>query len=823
MISTGPIAAHRLGELPVGLAALSTAEADARRRRYGTNEIVPDARHGWLELARDTARDPMLWFLIGVAALYVAIGQASEALPLLVAIVPLVGMDAFLHRRTRVSTSGLESRLASRAVVERDGVAADLPAVALVPGDLVHVEAGAPFPADGIILAGDGLKVDESSLTGESFPARKRALLVTDGTLPPDVGEEHWGRAGTHVLTGSATVRVVYTGGETLYGEIARSAMSGAQARTPLQAAIAALVSVLVGGALLLCVVLAVVRLVQGHGVVDAIVSALTLAIAAMPEEFPVVFTFFLGVGVYRLARVQALVRRGVSVENIGRVTCICSDKTGTITEGRLALTHLHPAPGRTDADLLALAACTSAASSTDALDTAIRGAALVHGVVGDDPDVRAAFPFDEERRRGTIVLRRDAGDTTAVTKGSPESILALCPLSADARRTWSDTAERLAADGHKVIGCATRTIDEASWPGGEPDRGFEMAGLLAFEDPVREGVEAAVAACRRAGIRTVIVTGDHPATGSAVAREIGLADGTPRVVIADDVLTVDREITPDALAGVDVIARAVPMQKLALVQALQRGGDIVAVTGDGVNDVPALQAADVGVAMGARATRSARDVAAIVLLDDNFRTIVRAVAEAQQLFRNLQSSFAYLLMVHLPLVITAALIPLAGYPLLYLPIHIVWLELVIHPTALLAFQDPAPAGDPRPPRRGRRLRFFDRRQWLGILGGGALLTVAVTVGFMRSVSERNDVGHGRAMALAMLTFASAAAAARLSRLATMPARVIVLATALSTVLVIESPLGARLALQPLHWDDWMLAALIAVATAIVTPAPRGR
>ena len=335
------IASERLAEIPAGDGGLGAEEASARLRRFGPNDVVPPRGRAWLGLVRDTARDPMIWFLVAIAALYLALGKASEGVPLLIAILPLVGMDAYLHRRTSASTEGLESRLARRATVVRDGADVEIPVAELVPGDLARVVAGSPFPADGIILSGDDLKVDESSLTGEAFPVRKRPVVRIGGAFPAPLPEENWGRAGTHLLTGRASVRVVATGGGTLYGEIARSALAGAHERTPLQAAIAELVSILVVASSILCLMLAAVRLLQGYGPVDAAVSALTLAIAAFPEEFPVVFTFFLGVGVYRLARVQALVRRAVSVENVGRVTCICSDKTGTITEGRLVLAHL--------------------------------------------------------------------------------------------------------------------------------------------------------------------------------------------------------------------------------------------------------------------------------------------------------------------------------------------------------------------------------------------------------------------------------------------------------------------------------------------------
>jgi Ca2+-transporting ATPase len=754
----------------------------------------------------------MLWFLVGTGALYALIGQLAESLTLLASILPLIAMDAVLHRRTQASTQGLRSRLASRALVVRAGATVEIPVEGVVPGDLAVIRAGSPFPADGIVIAGDELQADESALSGEAYPVRKRpfddaeTLDSSDGRTRA-VDTEHWGHAGTRLLTGTATLRVLLTGGETLYGEIVRSARSGTRAPTPLQRAVGSLVRVLLAAAAVLCVILAAVRLRQGFGWVDALVSAVTLAVAALPEEFPVVFVMFLGVGVYRLARRKALVRRSVSVENIGRVTCICSDKTGTITLGELELTHVLPARESTEARLAELSALASRRESGDPLDEAILRACVERSVRVRPAEVVATFPFTEDRRRETAVVRAEGLGLLAATKGAPELVLSLCSLEVRERTHWEERAHALAAEGHKVIACASRDLAEAAWPGGEPDRGLRFEGLLAFEDPVREDVPDAIAQCREAGIRVVMVTGDHRTTATAVAREIGL-DGDEASAVAGDALdALLRAKDPERLARLVLVARALPAQKLALVQALQAAGEIVAVTGDGVNDVPALQVADISIAMGERATRSAREVAAIVLLDDCFTTIVSAIAEGRQLFRNLQLSFRYLLTIHIPLVVTAALIPLAGYPLLYLPIHIVWLELVIHPSALLAFQDlPAP-GRLADTRQRSRQGFFSRREWAGIALVGTLLTALVSFGYDWSLGAAGDVEHGRAMALVVLSVASAGVTAALSGLRTHASRWIVAGTlAFTAALVQIAPLAARLHLRPLHLDEWGIA-----------------
>jgi Ca2+-transporting ATPase len=802
------VAHERKESLPAGTQGLSTPQVESRRGQ-GFNDIVAPARGGWRAVARDTARDPMLWFLLLTAGLFGLLGQLAESLTLLVAIVPLLGMDAYLHRRTSASSAGLASRLASSAKVLRDGQWRSIPSRELVPGDLVEVSPGEYFPADGVLIGGTGLQADESTLTGESLPVAKRALDAA-AALPDSVADEHWGTAGTRLLTGTARLRVVFIGGETRYGEIVRSATEGGHAATPLQKAIGELVAVLIGVAVVMCVVLAAIRLWHGHGWIDALLSALTLAVAVLPEEFPVVYTFFLGVGVFRLARRKALVRRAVAVENIGRVSCIVSDKTGTITAGTLVLAHRAPASGFDEHSVLQVAAFAARPDSGDPLDQALLGAA---GPLA--PATRLAdFPFTEARRRETVMLRREGEAVAAFTKGAPETVLAMCDAPADERAGWLAQVEAYASTGHKVIGCARRSLPATASLDREPEGGFQFVGLLAFEDPVREGVREAVADCMAAGMRVLMVTGDHPATAAAIAREIGLGGARPGVVALapeDDAGEVLRRHD-----GVHVVARATPLQKLDLVQALQDQGERVAVTGDGVNDVPALRLADIGVAMGERGTQSAREVAPVVLLDDNFRTIVAAVAEGRQLFRNLRLAFAYLLLVHLPLVIGAAAIPLMDLPLLFLPVHIVWLELVIHPTAMLAFQDLPAAGPLAPVQRLRRARFFSAGTWSAIVAVGALLSLAVVWSYLHALGADRDVEHARAMALSVLLAASAGITAGLTAMRESAARWLVAATLVSLGALVQIPLLSQLLnLRPLHAADWALVAAVFAASAV--------
>ncbi len=808
----------RVAYLDDSTRGLSTAEAMARRASFGPNDIVAPSLNGWRDVLRDTIRDPMIWFLVGTAILFAALGDYTESAVLAFALLPILGMDAWLHRRTRASTAGLASRMAVQSRVVRDGAQTELATTELVPGDLAIVSASEYLPADGVIVDGAALQVDESALTGESMPLRKRPLGPQDrGALASGVDDACWGAAGTRLLTGELRLRIVNTGASTLYGEISRLAQAGPSDRTPLQRAIGSMVTVLVFAAGILCLGLALTRYAQGHGIVDALLSAVTLAIAALPEEFPVVFAVFLGVGVFRLAQRKALVRRAVVVENIGRVTAICSDKTGTLTEGQLRLEHLLPATGTMERSLLEVAARASRLESNDPMDLCI-----LHRSGSATGTRLATFPFNEQSRREVAVFEAGASGRVAVAKGAPETILAMSREPDVRRAEYLRQAGELAASGHKVIACAQRALPE--WPGGEPDREFDFAGLLAFEDPVRPGAVEAVTELQAAGIRLLMVTGDHPLTAGAIAREVGLRAGKPRVI--DGSMLAERLMRngTDDLHDIDVIARCLPSQKLDIVRSLQRSGEVVAVTGDGVNDVPALQGADIGIAMGERGTRSAREIASIVLLDDNLRTIVGAIAEGRQLLASLQLSFAYLLIIHLPLVLSAALVPLAGFPLLYLPIHIVWLELIIHPTAILVFQQQPAERHLRRVRRNARPRFFSTREWIVIAICGGLLTLLVGAGYAYSLGSDRNVEHARAMVMLILIVASAATTLGLSRFRTSAAWIAAIATLSSAALVLAvTEIGALVNLQPLRGDEWLIATVAGLAAGAATTLFHGR
>lgn len=790
---------------------LDNTTAEENRRRYGTNDIFEKSGNRWLELAKDTFLDPMIWFLFATGMLFLWLGEYTESLVLLLAIIPIGGMDAFLHWRTQVSTQTLSSKLVTYAMVVRHGRECRIPAADLVPGDLMMVQAGDYFPADGIILGAENMQVDESSLTGESVPVLKHALSSLSGDSPsPLIAYEYWGMVGTRVLTGRAVLRVVYTGKETLYGEIVQSVLETHHQKTPLQRALMKLVLTLIFVASGLCLLLAAVRFYQGFGLIDAILSGATLAVAALPDEFPMVFTFFLGVGVYRLAQKHALVRRAVSVENIGRVTTICTDKTGTVTEGRFHIAKACPVDEVSESVLLQYARLAARHESHDPLDMTLLA-------VPRQDDFRAytlvkTFPFTEDRKRETAIYQHN-GTLTAVTKGAPETLLAMSHLDPQILDNWQHQLSDLARAGYKVLGCARAVISAGNLD--EPASDYEWLGLIAFIDPPRKEVYAAIQYCQSHQLHVLMITGDHPETAHTIATEIGLGNGAPNVITAAEAEVILQSRGAVFLRTVHVIARAVPAQKYAIVNALKSLNEVVVVTGDGVNDVPALRAADIGIAMGERGTQSAREAASIVLLDDNFGSIVNAIREGRQLFKNLQLSFKYILMIHIPYVLSATLIPLFGFPLLYYPIQIVWIELFIHPTCMLVFQElPGQASGTDAPSTRGKVSFFTALDWWGIGIVGAYATALVLLAYLFSLKITGDPAAARADAFVAVGLTHIALTIGLSRLRTTISWVVTVASVVMLVGLVQIPVISNyFNMQPPSVFIWVALSTASVVT----------
>jgi Ca2+-transporting ATPase len=752
---------------------LTTTEAEARLKRYGPNDLVPqEARHWWTPIIH-ALTDPMVLLLLAAGLVYVFLQEYRDGIVLLVALLPIVAMDLLLEVRAERTLDRLRSLAAPRALVLRDGREQAIPSRSLVPGDVLLLQEGDVLPADGWLVEAHGLQIDESSLTGESQPIQKSQASGQPGVLSPQSEDAHLaGFAGTTVLSGRGRLELAATGKNTQYGQIGALVAAAGSEATPLQRAITHLFRLLGAAALLFCVAVVGLEMLHGHGWATAILAGVSLGMAAIPEEFPIVFTLFLSLGVWRMARQQALVRRLAGVETLGSTTVICTDKTGTITQGKLALVRLwtpgEPAsvghdisstePTSAQRSLLQSALLTFVPTSRDALDRALAEAAgsleLVH-----PPDAALVheYPFATSERLAAAIWREASGEQARLyAKGAWEGIRELLDPATppEILAAFHLAHDVLTSQGLRVLAVAERALSQPSGHRSRDITGLQPLGLLGLMDPLRPGVRTALQECREAGVRVILLTGDNPQTAATIAHAAGLAGPGERLKAATGA---HLEKASDAelkklLETHHVFARVLPAQKYRIVRALKEGGAVVAMTGDGINDAPALKAADVGVAMGRRGTEVARAAATMVLLDDNFATIVAAVREGRRIFDNLRRAFGYLIAFHLPIVLSALLIPLTNAPLFLLPIHLVWLELIVHPTSALVFEGDAP--DPRlmqrPPRRPDE-PLLSRVAFLRMGLAGILATAAVVLAYLLAYFQGASAPQARALAFTLL------------------------------------------------------------------------
>ena len=750
---------------------LTAAEAASRLAADGPNALPDGAARGWRHILRDTVRDPMFSLLLAAAGLYLVLGDLQESLSLALMVLVVIGLTLYQEGRTERAIRALRDLSSPRARVIRDGQVQTIAGLALVCGDLMLLAEGDRIAADAELLGGGELQVDESLLTGESVPVRKRAGA---GLLQRPGQEESAALyAGTLVVQGQGLARVTATGVRSEMGRIGR-ALQGVQAEeSPLRRQTRTLVRWLAGFGLLLCVVLVLIQGLSRGDWLQALLAGIALAIAMMPEEFTVVLTVLPALGAWRLARQQVLTRRIAAIETLGATSVLCVDKTGTLTLNRMRVAQLH-----VDGADLALDAVERAVLP-EHFHALVEYAILASRVDPYDPMEQAfhalgrqflaetghlhgnwalvhEYALTPELRAMAHVWQGDgAGLHVVAAKGSSEAIVDLCHLDAPRRAAVAAAADAMAARGLRVLAVAQARHAGPPWPAGKHDFDFAFVGLLGLADPLRAEIPQAVRECFDAGIRVVMITGDYPVTAQAIARQAGLA--AQEVLKGDEIDALSDTELQQRLRSASICARIAPTQKLRVVQALQAGGAVVAMTGDGVNDAPALKAAHVGVAMGGRGTDVAREAAAIVLVDDNFASIVRAVRQGRRIFGNLRKAMSYIVAVHVPIAGMALLPLLLGWPIVLFPMHIALLELAIDPACAMVFEnEPADADVMQVPPRDPAAPLFAGStlvqavlQGLGVLG-------AVLAVFVWGAAQL-DEPQARALAFAALVLGNLA------------------------------------------------------------------
>ncbi|GIL06064.1 MAG: ATPase [Betaproteobacteria bacterium] len=722
----------RLGVDPaVGLAP---AEVEARRARHGRNELPAARRRSVAAMLWSQLADFMIAVLAAAAVISGLLGEWADAAAILAIVVLNAALGVAQEWRAERAMAALKTLASPQARVRRAGGVATIAAADLVPGDIVLLEAGMRVPADLRLLEASALRTDEAALTGESVPVDKQLAAAPAHDAP--VGERYnLAHMGTLVTHGRAVGVIVATGLATELGRVATLLAGAERPASPLQQRLARFGRRLAYAVLAICAVIFAVGMARGEAALAMFLTAVSLAVAAIPEALPAVVAIALAVGAYRMSREAALIRRLPAVETLGSVTFICSDKTGTLTANRMRVERIEAASAPAQERLLRAAALNNDAQpgpggafAGDPTEVALLEAAQRGGVHAERWRAKAPrvgeLPFDSERKRMTTV-HRIGHESIAIVKGAPESVLPLCVRQAGATGeepladVWRAEAEALAAAGLRVLAFAEKRVHGD----GELDADLTLLGLIGLLDPPRENAAAAVAECRSAGIAPVMITGDHPATALAIARRVGIAHEPSQVMTGRELATLSDAELAARIEAIRVYARVDPAQKIRIVEALQARGECVAMTGDGVNDAPALKRADIGVAMGLAGTDVAREAAAIVLLDDNFATIVRAVREGRRIYDNVRKFVRYALTGNAGEIWTIFLAPFAGLPLPLAPIHILWVNLVTDGLPGVALSaEPAEPDVMRRPPRPRDESLFARGLWQHVVWVGLLI-----------------------------------------------------------------------------------------------------
>ena len=685
---------------------LTSKEAKQRLEQYGKNELVPEKEENLFLKIIDVLKEPMFLLLLFAAAIYFVLGEPKDGAIMLIFVVFVIGIDVVQEWKTDQTLKALKNMSSPKITVVRDGEPISIDSKELVPGDLMQISEGEKIPADGLIISMNDLCVDESTLTGESHTVWK----TIHDPQNPDTSLWPLDRcfAGTLVTQGSAYITVTSTGTHTEYGKIGNHIAEAPDRPTPLEKQTAKLVKYAAMFGIVLFILVGIITyfnvkdLPFWDRMVSSILAGITLAMAMIPEEFPVILTVFLSMGAWRIAKKHSLIRRLPSVETLGAVSVLCVDKTGTLTKNQMEVQDIFTF----SSDQTSLVETMGLACETEAYDP-MEKAMLSYCSLQASPETPVVqgqliheYPFTSETKRMGHIWRKD-GNTILAAKGSPENMLPLCSLSKKDLEEVQHQQKAMAQKGLRVIAVARAEITDI--PSDLSEVTMEFVGLVGLADPPREAVPAAIETCKKAGVRIIMITGDNGDTALSIAKQIGI-DTSGGFLTGAQIDALSPEELKQRLKNTNIFARVIPEHKMKLVNTLKELGHTVAMTGDGVNDAPALKYSDIGISMGSRGTEVAREASDMILLDDNFETIVETIKDGRRIYDNIRKAVSYVLVIHIPIALTALFAPLLGIAsdaIMLLPLHVVLLELIVDPTCSIVFER-QPADEDimsRPPR----------------------------------------------------------------------------------------------------------------------------
>jgi len=761
-----------INELLATLKGLTDEEVSLRRQAEGYNELPTQKKQTVLAIVLDVLKEPMLLLLLGSGLVYLLLGDGKDALMLLTFVFVVIGITFYQERKTENALDALRNLSSPRALVLRGGRQLRIPGREVVKDDIVFLQEGDRVPADAAVLACVNLSADESLLTGESAAVRKAALDGDGAPARPGGDDLPFVYSGSLIVQGRGLVKVTATGVRSEMGKIGKALESITQEETPLNRETGKIVKDFsIAGAALCALVIIVFGLTRGNWL-NGFLAGLTLGMAMLPEEFPVVLVIFLTIGAWRISKKNVLTRRMQAIETMGAVTTLCTDKTGTLTLNSMRLRKIWSAGrfhdiGDKDApvpehfhNLIEYSVLASQENPFDPIEKELKRAG--DGCLSDTEHIHKNWKIVREYPLSKALLSLshvwrspDSRQFTIGAKGAPEAVADLCHLGAAAREEILAAVGEMSAGGLRVLGVARAVFGDGNLPPEQHDFNFTFCGLIGFLDPVRPSVPASVAEARAAGIRVLMITGDYPGTASFVARQIGL-ENPDSVITGPELAEMPDEVLRERIKTVCVFARVVPEQKLAIVNALKANGEITAMTGDGVNDAPALKAAHIGVAMGLRGTDVAREASAIVLMDDDFSSIVHAIRLGRRIYDNLKKAVAFILSVHVPIAGMSLVPVLFGLPIMLMPAHIAFLELIIDPSCSVVFEAGREEADimSRPPRRAGEPLFSRKMVILSLLQGLSVLAVVLFI-YIRTIKSGGNENHSRALTFSALVFAN--------------------------------------------------------------------
>ena len=687
------------------LGGLNSEEVEKLQKKYGMNELVIQEKPNMLKKFLGVFKEPMFLLLLIAATVYFLLGAPKDGAIMLVFVGFVASITFIQEWKTEKTMNALKDLTSPKVNTLRDGKNILIKSTELVPGDVVFLSEGERIPADCIVLEPSNFSVDESILTGES------EYVMKVSTTQSEKSTDYWKKdilyAGTLCVFGKCTAIVKFTGINTEYGKIGKAISEAKDEPTPLQKKVSILVKNIAIAGVILCISVMVASYFYSFNILNSILSGISLAMAIIPEEFPVVLTVFLSMGAYRLAKNNTLMRKISAVETLGSATVLCVDKTGTITQNKMKVKSIY-SDGRIfnnedlkNQELSDLMVLSCEKDPYDPMEKAILEAANLSQLETlYKYDLSKKIAFDSKTKRMANIYIKDNTYYVAV-KGSAETVLGLCNLDKQRMDEINIEIDKMASNGLRVLALADCTSEKVY----EDLECYELTfkALVGLQDPPKEGVEEAIKLCKKAGIRVVMITGDYSKTAMAIGEEIGLKF-TDKVIVGNEIDSLSENELCEVVKSCDVFSRVIPEQKMKIVKALKKNGEIVAMTGDGVNDAPALKSADIGIAMGQRGTEVAKEAAHMILMDDNFTTIVKSVKDGRRVYDNIRKAMVYILIIHIPIAAMAMFAPLFNLPPLLLPMHIMLLELIIDPTCSIVFEgEPAEANimenPPRPPQ----------------------------------------------------------------------------------------------------------------------------